>query len=282
MTGTPAATPAALAQAQAKAKQLQTQAKLRFTRMVQEGQKRLLLAEEELKRVEAARESLAQEAGQLGGFHHSNMVLLAHVHGALRRMMQLHVEAHRHNLALVSGEVLPDRPQYRVPEEEVPYQEARAFFDLTSGMFLWIQQAEGIDLVLRLTGAGQALVGATADEEAERAKLVADLQAQAAGDEALRRFVTGLGPELAQADQRLAWARAGMESLRQAKGPDAKAALLGDPGWLQLAKGVHLLGALSTKARAHPALAPHFPEVAVAELGLGQPLRLGGQLLGEA
>lgn len=271
-----------IAQAQAKAKQVHTQAKLRFTRMLQEAQKRLAYAESELKRVEGARDGLANNQAQRGGFHHTNMVLLAHVHGALRRMMQLQIEAYRHNLGLVSGEALPEAPKYRVPEEEVAYQEARAFFDLTTGMFTWIQLAEGIDLLLRATGSGSTVVGADAAEEAKRDAQASALMGAMADDLPLKRFVGGTGPRLAEVNQQLEWARGAMEGLRQAKGPDAKRMLLSDPSWPKLAGAVRFLGELSEKARAFPSLQAHFPEASAEALGFGTPMKLGGQLLGEA
>lgn len=204
-----------------------------------------------------------------GAYHYTNVELLNRVYASVRRMMEVQVACHRHNLAIVEAEAMPERPEYRFPERELDYLEARAFSDLYLATFHWFQHGDGVDLVLRASGQGTAIAPGSEEAELGRRHEAASIAEASRTDRNLAITIGQLGAELKETQQLIEWATGALTRLGGLGGEEKRAALE-VPQWAKLSGKVALLGTLPERVRHLGAVAKHFRRAEPAPLGYEQ------------
>lgn len=253
-------------EAQADLKKTIARARKQFAYNLKLAQDRLEDAKRELERLQPRRVELAPfKDHPEGASHYTNVELLTRIYAATQRMMEVQIACQQYNLAIVEGESIPERPDYRNPEKDVDYLEARAFCDLYLATFHWFQHGDGIDLLLRAAGHGPAAQGPTEDGEFFR-RTRADSLAEAARRERNVAVLIGqLGSELKETRDLIEWATGALARLASLN-DDEKRAALEVPQWGKLNAKVGLLGTLPDRVRHIPSLEPLIRRYEVAAL----------------
>lgn len=239
------------------------QAKKQFSYSLKLAQDRLQFATKELA---AAKSTLVQlepfRAEPEGAMHYRDVESLCKVYACVRRLMQLEVECHQHNLEQLEREWsdVPDELPFRVPQQEVGYLEVRSFLDLTLASFYCTQSVEGLDAVLRATVGLKAIQCRDAADEARCVARANALRQAMKGNKALMQLVGQLANEFQETMALLEW---GQTNLRRAYElpPQEKLKALGDEDWAKLNGKVVWLGELPRKVKPFAELAPYFPEI---------------------
>lgn len=256
--------------AQAELKKQLGKARKQFAYNLKLAQDRLTDAERELTGLRPKLEALEPFKNHPeGALSYANVALLTRIYAATRRMMEVQVACHQHNLAIVEGETIPERPEYRFPERELDHMEARAFSELYLATFHWLQHGDGIDLLLRASGQGAAARGQ--DELSERSRQVAaeKLADATRTDRTLAVLVGQMGAELKEAQELIEWATGALSRLEHLN-PDEKRAALDVPQWAKLSGKVALMGTLPDRVRHVPVLAAMLPRYEAAVLPFEQ------------
>lgn len=208
-------------------------AKQRFNTLLKSSRDQLAYAKEQYARWDAERKTLAAFKDDLSKPENNTYVsvdLLCMSYEALRKMMELEIEAWEANLATTNR---GDTTGYKVPQESVSYLEQQCRFDLAISRYLVRYNITGIDTVLRATQNGQAVTPQSDAQKAER-QAAADALAKAAS---LSKVVQ---PMLDQFGQDLAAVRAlnkwGMGAFGEWDKMDANArkTLLEHVGWQRM------------------------------------------------
>jgi hypothetical protein len=252
--------------AQAELKKQIGKARKQFGYNLKLAQDRLEDANRELERLQPRREELAPLKDHPDvAVHYTNVELLTRIYSAARRMMEIQVACHQHNVAIVEAESVPERPEYRNPEKDVAYLEARAFSDLYLATFHWLQHGEGIDMLLRASGNGHAVQGSDEDAEFERRTRAESLAETTRRDRNVAVVVGQLGSELKETRELIEWATGALTRLA-GLGEDEKRQALDVPQWAKLSGKVALLGTLPERVRHVEAIAPHVRRYEAAPL----------------
>jgi hypothetical protein len=252
-----------------------SKAKKQFAYNIKLAQDRLAYANKEVEGAKEMRSKLEpHRADPEGAHHYNNSELLVRVYSATKRMMELEVGIHKHNLAVVEdlekkGEEAPDtitgELPLRYPDQDPDYLEARVFLDVHLAMFHVLSHLEGVDLLLRVTSDQKAIEPQSEEEEAQRQAGADALKAAMKDNRELAVLVTQLGNDLAEALALLEWGKATLATIPQLPGP-AKKAALEDTDWQKLNGKVVFLGELPAKAQKFPELAGLFPAEEVEPL----------------
>jgi hypothetical protein len=242
--------------AQAALKKTIGKARKQFAYNLKLAQDRLEDATRELDRLQPRRVELAPMKDHPEvAVHYTNIELLTRIYSAAKRMMEIQVACQQHNLAVVEAESIPERPEFRNPETHLDYMEARAFSDLYLATFHWFQHGDGIDLLLRASGNGQAAQGPTEDGEFFRRTRADALSETARRDRNIAVLLGQLGTELKETRELIEWATGALARLATLNEEDKRAAL-DVPQWGKLNGKVALLGTLPDRVRHIPALEP--------------------------
>lgn len=256
--------------AQALLKKQVGKARKQFSYNLKLAQDRLDDATREMEALQPRRVALAPfKDDPEGVYHYTNVELLNRVYASVKRMMEVQVACHRHNLAIVEAEAMPERPDYRFPEKELDYMEARAFSDLYLATFHWFQHGDGVDLVLRASGQGSAVRGSSEAAEAGRQAEATAIAEASRTDRNLAVTLGQLGSELKETQQLIEWATGALSRLG-GLGEDEKRAALEVPQWAKLSGKVALLGTMPERVRHLPDVAKHFRRAEAAALAYEQ------------
>lgn len=192
-----------------------------------------------------------------GRFHLINARQLVRMFGALRRVLTIEVASHQANLDAIGPDGFPDPLALKSPDDDPGYHAARREVDHALATFLWRMQGEGIDLVLRAAGVGQAIEPLDDTEAAAREARAAELRDEMAEDETLASVVTSLATDLADTVALLGWGTEAFKKIERLEG-GARRALLGAGEWARLGRKVALLERLHDRTMAFPALVKWF------------------------
>lgn len=226
------------------------------------AQDRLDYATKELATIEAVQKKLAAFRQHLAGSHHfNNMSLLGRVYEGVREMMTIELAAHTHNLELLeaASETVEEAPAFRVPIEEAEYLEARCKLDLALVLFHWIQNAEGVDVLMRATVNEMAIDCQSLEEEDMRHQRAYELQSTLMRDREWAKTLGQLGLELQETRALIEWAQSNLKSIAQLPAQARKHAV-SDPDWAKLNAKVLFLGDIFQRMQAFPQLAKYFPK----------------------
>jgi hypothetical protein len=233
---------------------------------VQLAEQRLAHATKELDRLEALRAELAPYKDTAGGQpHYQRVRLLYHVYAAVRELMLTQLQANRYNLGLLQAESLSPELAFRIPDEEPAYLLARSRLDLATALFHWMVNLDGIDMVLRATGARPAVTAKRLRGDAEHAKRGEALKAAMAADRPLAIHVSKLGTELQDALALIEWAKTNLQKAPQMPAAGQRA-MFADADWAKLNGAATYLAGVAEQARQFSALAPHFAQPEAAQL----------------
>jgi hypothetical protein len=256
--------------AQALLKKQIGKARKQFSYNLKLAQDRLDDATREMEALQPRRVALAPfKDDPEGVFHYTNVELLNRVYASVKRMMEVQVACHKHNLAIVEADAMPERPDYRFPEKELDYMEARAFSDLYLATFHWFQHGDGVDLVLRASGQGSAVRGSSGAAEAGRQAEATAIAEASRTDRNLAVALGQLGSELKETQQLIEWATGALSRLGGLS-DDEKRAALEVPQWAKLSGKVASLGTMPERVRHLPEVARHFRRAAAAALAYEQ------------
>lgn len=253
-----------------------TKGKKQFAYNIKLAQDRLAFATKEMEGARELRGKLEPHKNDPeGGMHHQNAELLFRIYGALKRMMEIEVNIHKHNLAALeelekagqeSPDAISDELALRYPEKDADYLEARVFLDVHLATFHLLSHLEGVDLLLRATSPDlKAIEPQDAEQEARLKAAAEELKAAMAGDKELAVGVTQLGNDLQEALALLEWGRATLQTIPQLPAP-SKRSTLEDADWQKLNGKVVFLGELPAKAQKFPQLAGLFPPTEQVDL----------------
>lgn len=246
-------------------RQLQ-KARRQWSYNVQLAEERLAYAVKELDRLEGVLAQITPYRDSAEGApHYQRVRLLFHVYEAVRALTLTQLQANRHNLALLQSSELGADTPYRIPDEEPAYMMARSRLDLATALFHWMLNLDGIDMVLRATGATPAITAKTPRALAPLNRRAEALKAAMGADRALGLRLSKLSNELQDALALVEWAKAGLQKAPQM--PIAgQCALFADPDWAKLNGVASYLAGLADWARQEPAIAEHFARPAAASL----------------
>ncbi|MFN3429788.1 MAG: hypothetical protein ACK46X_07530 [Candidatus Sericytochromatia bacterium] len=235
--------------------------KKQFTYNQKLAQDRLDFAVKELATIEGIQKKLAAFRQHLAGSHHfNNMSLLARVYEAVKEMMTIELAAHQHNLEVLESESpLEEKPAFRVPVEDAEYLEARCKLDLALVLFHWIQNAEGIDVIMRATVNEMAIDCRDLEEEDMRHQRAYEMQSTLMRDREWAKTLGQIGLELQETRALIEWAQSNLKSIASLPAQARKHAV-SDADWAKLNAKVLFLGDIFQRMQAFPALAKHFPK----------------------
>lgn len=234
--------------------------KKQFAYNLKLAQDREAYATKELATIDAVQKKLAAFRQHLAGSHHfNNMALLSRVYQGVKEMMAFEIAAHQHNLALLEAGTLEENPPFKVPAEDAEYIEARCKLDLALALFHWIQNAEGIDVLMRAAVNEMVIDCQSLEEEDMRHQRAYELQSTLMRDREWAKTLGQLGLELQEARALIEWAQSNLKAI--AKLPaDARKHAVSDPDWAKLNAKVLFLGDIFQRFQAFPQLAKYFPK----------------------
>lgn len=234
--------------------------KKQFAYNLKLAQDREAYATKELATIEAVQKKLAAFRQHLAGSHHfNNMALLSRVYQGVKELMAIEIAAHQHNLALLEAGTLEENPPFKVPAEDAEYIEARCKLDLALALFHWIQNAEGIDVLMRAAVNEMVIDCQSLEEEDMRHQRAYELQSTLMRDREWAKTLGQLGLELQEARALIEWAQSNLKAI--AKLPaDARKHAVTDPDWAKLNAKVLFLGDIFQRFQAFPQLAKYFPK----------------------
>ncbi|MNS02748.1 hypothetical protein D3C72_340710 [compost metagenome] len=244
-------------------------AKKQFAYSVQLAETRLAYAEKQLEEARAMRDRLLEHQDDPEGARHlASIQALGTVFGATKRMMEIELACHRHNLAQVTAfdvKVPGAKVDLRYPQEDLGYLEAKAFMDVHMAIIQVTEHLDGVDMVLRATEGQAAVVPASDDEMIARRMRASQLRAAMAQNDELAILVNQLSGELQETMALLEWGKSALANASQLP-PIARKGLFEDADWSRLNGRVVYLQGMPTRARLHPELAPYFTESETATL----------------
>lgn len=255
-----------LAEAQATLDKAVTKARQMFTQNIKLADERLKFATEQLASIGETRDKVAEyKDNPEGAFHLRGLDLLVAVYSATKDLMEIEKACNQANLGIIEAEETPEDPKFAIPAENVMYMQARSRIDYNLGVFFWISIVEGIDVVLRATGAPAAITSQSEEEEARRSGAAAALKAAAESDRELGVFLGQVTNELQELLALLEWASSSLSTVTKLA-PEAKRTYLEDADWAKLNAKVAFVAELTDRVQAYPALAQHFPQPEPAPL----------------
>lgn len=235
-------------------KEMQANCKL----MIRMAQARLRHAEQELPRFQDLRDQLADKRqSPEGAYYFASVDALCRVFEGMGEGAMIAIELSEHNLKVLERGDHDAVGQLRSPKEHLGFLTSRARYALAMASYLWLQYANGVDVLLRATTGETAIDAGSPEEEATRAGWAEALRQAMRSDRELFRLVGQIGTDLSGAQALIGWARGAFEA--QAGLPaEARLARLRDPDWEKLNGSLTALSELPEKLKPYPVLSRFF------------------------
>lgn len=243
-------------------------ARRQFAVSIRLAEERLAYAEERLEEARAVRAQLEAYADDPEGARHlADVQALGTAFGAMRRMMEIELACHRHNMAQLEMNLQkpPANFALRMPADHLDYLEARVYMDVHMAILQLTAFLDGVDTVLRATSGDPAIVPSSDEELIARRSRASALRAGMKEHPELERLVQQLSQELQETLALLEWGKGALATLPQLP-PPAQRSVLEDADWARLNGRVTYLQGVPARVAAHPELAALFPPAEAAGL----------------